>query len=216
MAVSLPCPKCQNPLSIPDSLLGQLVKCPECGSRLRSTPEQTLVVEEPPAEEMVAASTPAPPTPSPTPPTKVCPFCSETIPNDAAYCPFCNEDLRDLDRDEGEPPLGYIRRDVLPHRANIVLLLGVLSSVTVIAACCFQLVGVIGVALGLVAVVMANHDLPKMHRGEMDPAGRENTNLGRIFGIIGMVLNGLMLLLCLGYLGLMIVTELRNQPGGPF
>ena len=62
-----------------------------------------------------------------------------------------------------------------PHRANTVLVLGILSLV------------VCG-PLGFAAWVMGNSDLREMERGLMDPSGRDSTNAGRITGIIGAVI----------------------------
>jgi hypothetical protein len=62
-----------------------------------------------------------------------------------------------------------------PHRATLILVLGILSLI-------------ICAPLGIVAWVMGNSDLKAMTAGEMDPTGRDMTNIGRILGIIGTVL----------------------------
>jgi hypothetical protein len=61
-----------------------------------------------------------------------------------------------------------------PHRATLILVLGILS----IVFCAF---------LGIVAWVMGNADLKEMAAGTMDPSGKDMTNIGRILGIVGTV-----------------------------
>ena len=80
-----------------------------------------------------------------------------------------------------------------PHRATLVLVLGVLGLIL----CQF---------LGIVAWVMGNADLKEMAAGTMDPSGKDMTNIGRILGIIATVLLilgivGFVLLMVLGGLG---------------
>ncbi len=62
-----------------------------------------------------------------------------------------------------------------PHRANTILILGILSLI-------------VCAPLGIFAWIMGNADLKAMEGGTMDPAGRSNTSAGRICGIIGTVL----------------------------
>jgi hypothetical protein len=62
-----------------------------------------------------------------------------------------------------------------PHRATLILVLGILSIV------------VCG-PLGIAAWIMGNADLKEMDAGTMDASGRGNTNAGRICGIIGTIL----------------------------
>jgi len=62
-----------------------------------------------------------------------------------------------------------------PHRATLILVLGILSLV-------------LCAPLGIVAWVMGNGDLKAMDAGAMDPSGRSTTNAGRICGMIGTIL----------------------------
>ena len=63
-----------------------------------------------------------------------------------------------------------------PHRGVMVLVLGILSLVL----SCFP--------LGIAAWIMGKQDLAKMAAGSMDPEGRQMTNIGKILGIISLVL----------------------------
>ena len=79
-----------------------------------------------------------------------------------------------------------------PHRATLILVLGILSLV-------------LCAPLGIAAWVMGNGDLKQIDAGTMDPSGRSTTNAGRICGIIGTILLGLGILsfIALFALGLM-------------
>lgn len=62
-----------------------------------------------------------------------------------------------------------------PHRGTTILTLGIIGFFCGIC--------------GLIALIMGNADLKEMDAGTMDPAGRSNTNTGRICGAIGFGLN---------------------------
>ena len=62
-----------------------------------------------------------------------------------------------------------------PHRATLILVLGILGLV------------VCG-PLGIAAWIMGNGDLKEMDVGTMDPSGRSTTNAGRICGLIATIL----------------------------
>jgi hypothetical protein len=65
---------------------------------------------------------------------------------------------------------------VEPHRGGAILALGILGLV-------------VCVICGIVAWVMGNGDLAKMREGRMDRAGKGMTEVGRILGIITVVLH---------------------------
>ncbi len=83
------------------------------------------------------------------------------------------------------------QQPLAPHRGTLILVLGILSIV-----CCF--------ICGIVAWVMGNNDLKQMAAGRMDPAGRGLTNAGKICGIVGIVVQ--LVLLVLWLLGLGFIT----------
>lgn len=58
-----------------------------------------------------------------------------------------------------------------PHRGTLILVLGILGLV-------------ICGPLGIAAWIMGSGDLKEMDAGNMDPAGRGNTNVGKICGMI--------------------------------
>jgi hypothetical protein len=72
-------------------------------------------------------------------------------------------------------PYPFSARFAKPHRANLVLVFGILGLV-------------VCVIFGIVAWVMGNNDLQEMDAGIMDPSGRDTTKTGRILGMIGSIL----------------------------
>jgi len=80
-----------------------------------------------------------------------------------------------------------------PHRGVVVLVLGILGIVV-----CF--------ICGIIAWVMGNNDLREMNAGLMDPSGRGMTRAGKICGIVGVVINIVVLGMCL--IGLVIMVGL--------
>ena len=61
------------------------------------------------------------------------------------------------------------------HRGTMILIFGIIGIV-----CCLP--------FGIAAWIMGKGDLAKMDAGQMDPAGRSNTNVGRILGMINVAL----------------------------
>ena len=68
-------------------------------------------------------------------------------------------------------------QNLKPHRGTLILILGILG-----IFCC-------GIFTAIPAIIMGSGDLKAMDAGTMDPAGRGNTNAGKICGIIGCVLS---------------------------
>jgi hypothetical protein len=83
-----------------------------------------------------------------------------------------------------------------PHRGQMIMILGILSIV------------VLQIILGPITWIMANGDLKKMDQGIMDPAGRDNTKLGKTCAMVGTVIGlaGLLITLlfcvCLPIIGI--------------
>ncbi len=67
-----------------------------------------------------------------------------------------------------------------PHRGGMVLTLGIVG-----IACCL--------ICGIIAWVMGKNDLREMDAGAMDPAGRGMTQAGKICGMIGVILQCIVL-----------------------
>jgi hypothetical protein len=99
------------------------------------------------------------------------------------------------------------RRDAEPDRGAAVLSLGIISIAIVMLWCAAP----IGAILGLIAWIMGQTDLRKMKRGVMDNNGEGITRAGWICGIIGTLLNGLLTLGCLGFMGAIWYQE-NNRP----
>jgi hypothetical protein len=85
-----------------------------------------------------------------------------------------------------------------PHRATLVLVLGIVGLV-----CCMP--------AGIVAWVLGHQDLRDMSAGVMDPAGRGMTQAGKILGMISVALTvvGCLVWACLVAFGVMAGTHMN-------
>jgi hypothetical protein len=166
MPLIVTCPDaiCRRQLRVPDDLLGQSVKCPRCGKVFTAREE-------------------APPAPRPQPEDEERRPADRPDPPDDLHDDY--EDDYDDDSDRLRRRRRWRRRDYVPHRGTIILVLGILSLVTGF-----------GFILGPIAWVMGNADMREIRAGRMDPEGEGSTNAGRICGIIGTVLGVLSLLCC--------------------
>ncbi len=93
---------------------------------------------------------------------------------------------------------GPLGGNLQAHRASTVLGLGIaalgvvlLDILGLVSPMCCCGASMISIGLAIPALVMANKDLAAMAAGRMDPAGRSNTNGGRICAIIALVISGL-------------------------
>lgn len=207
------CPGCSREVRVPESLKGQVVKCPMCLVQFRADESRAILsdqhrTEPPPFEESVEpdskTAVPAPESP--------CPFCQESVPVDADRCPYCGESLSPLigpsQRRSFRPRL---RRDSEPHRGDTIFLFGLISLISA----CLSLLCCVGifpaVPFGLAAILMANHDLSRMEAGLMDPHGESQTRSGRTLGIIGVVIGIVVLLLWIAFVLLSILAEAAGR-----
>ncbi|MDX2130942.1 MAG: DUF4190 domain-containing protein [Planctomycetota bacterium] len=88
----------------------------------------------------------------------------------------------------GTPPMnpGSMMR---PHRGTLVLVMGILGLV-------------VCVICGILAWMWGKEDLKAIDAGQMDPAGRSLTQVGKILGMVSVILN----LVILGIWVLMMVV----------
>jgi hypothetical protein len=131
-----------------------------------------------------------------------CPSCGQRVPQDARRCRFCGEALvEEDDRPWENRRKGRLRRDCEPHRASLILILGI-----------FSLVGLslppLGLGLGIAAWLMGQGDLRQMRQRLMDPEGKASTRAGMTCGMIGTILNGVV---CLGCGGLLLLRFIHRQ-----
>jgi hypothetical protein len=151
MPIQVACPSCSQELRVPDNLIGEMVKCPKCESTFAAIAEPSAPPERPvdqgPPTGSVRPDQPREGPPLPRPPR-----------------PEVDDDLRDAPR--------RTRRDYVPHRGTLILVLGILS-----------LTG-FHILTGIPAWIMGSNDLKQIRAGIMDPAGESNTNIGRILGMV--------------------------------
>jgi hypothetical protein len=93
----------------------------------------------------------------------------------------------------------------------MILVFGIISIASVILNMCY--IGVlIGLPLGITAWVMGSGDLRKIKKGEMDEEGLGMTQAGWICGIVGTILQSLVLLLCGGFITFLLVSGANSPP----
>jgi hypothetical protein len=162
MPIQISCPSCGRALRVPDTLLGQNVKCPSCEATFDAA------IAGPPSDAIrdpVAAPV------------------RRRDDDEPAARPRPRFDDR-YDDDDDDDDFEYRRRRGAyrsAHRGGAVLTLGILSIVAPLV--CF-----LGGFMGIAAWTMGLNDLRAMREGRMDPDGRGMTKAGMILGIIGTVL----------------------------
>jgi predicted Zn finger-like uncharacterized protein len=166
------CPECRRKLRVPEELLGKQVKCPTCGHTFEA--HLTAMTAPPPEGE---------------PPPRTSPVARRRREDEEEDRPRRRRPREaEDDEDEDEYDRGRRRRrDYQPHRAGLILALGITSLFFA------------HIILGPIAWILGNSDLREMRAGRMDPEGEGSTNAGRICGIIGTAMGALGLLCCVGY-----------------
>ena len=178
MAEIISCPSCQRKLQVPETLAGQDVQCPTCGATFVARVGQAA----PPLSQHHDRGT-APErwqdrgqdAGGPGGYGQPGPY-DEPRPYDDDYRPYADDSYR-RHRD---------RRDLTPHRGAMILCLGVIGLVVFPLLC-------------PIAWIMGNADMKEIRAGRMDPDGEGLTQGGRVCGIIGTVIYGLMTC-CFGFL----------------
>jgi predicted Zn finger-like uncharacterized protein len=163
MPIQISCPSCSRPLRVPDHLLGQLVKCPNCQQQFTAASAQAIR----PAERPKPESEPAP-------------YRSQPVSELGRPMPPRPDDFEDDDDYDDRPRRR--RRHYEPHRGTLILVLGIVSIIIMVN------LG-LGFVTGIPAWVMGNADMKKIKAGVMDPAGAGQTNAGRIMGVVVTILN---------------------------
>jgi hypothetical protein len=175
-----------------------IVECPSCGKKLK-VPDEFI-------GKKVRCSDCNGTFVSGKPPAKAPPRAS-------ASPPERDDDLGE-ESDDDAPLRKRSRSSMEPHRGTLVLILGIAS-----VALPFIGFAIIAFVPGILAWIFGKNDLKKMDEGTMDPEGRSNTNLGKILGLVGMIINGLALLAICAYviivvvfMGLFFSAATKNMP----
>jgi hypothetical protein len=176
MAEIISCPSCQRKLQVPETLEGQDVQCPTCSA--------TFVARISPQA----------------PPRRY----GSDRPAESAGDRWSQREERQPAYDrppepprpwDDRPPPGYggghggyddyarRRGPRTAHRGPTILILGILGLVVLPILC-------------PIAWVMGNADMTEIRAGRMDPEGESMTQAGRVCGIVGTVVYGLILCCC--------------------
>jgi len=173
MADTTQCPSCKRRLEVPETHFGKTVQCPQC--------RNTFVAVDPASVPAAPArvAKPCAPDPEELPPPP---------PARRSDIDWNRRDPRDrparrVDRRYDEDRPGY----VVPHRGGVIITLGILS---------LFICGV-GFVLGIIAWVMGANDMNEIRADRMDRSGEGTTQAGMVCGIVGTILQALLVLFAL-------------------
>jgi predicted Zn finger-like uncharacterized protein len=209
MPIFIACPSCGVKLDVPDDFLGKKVRCASCSTVFEARPDGPTPSLPPPLPRVDVPE----PTPTAELPTAGAVHPQPPPPNREKERPTFVEDDYDDDEDEGEGQGDHshtrrrIRRDQQPHRGGLILGLGIASTAINSIGCCCQILPVIGIPLGVAALILGLADARKMSEGVMDADGRAMTTAGWICGIVGIGLGCLAMLMCVASIGFNIVGQ---------
>jgi hypothetical protein len=210
MPETIRCVHCDAPLRLPEQFIGKEVRCPSCRR----------------------AFTARLPATSPAPPSRPEPETEHDEERPSARKPRDADDRpsRRRPRDDGEEDEDYPRsrrprvrrpgrRYSKGDRSGVILALGIISVVFVLISCIGAVVvyivpiGIVGLGTGIAAWLMGRKDLEDIRNGERDPSGEGMTNAGFICGIIGALVNGLIVLIQCGIIALVAVVFMAAAAG---
>ena len=176
MPIQLPCPSCQRQLRVPENLIGKMVQCPSCQTSFEANDGPA-----PARQDSLRAE----------PPARRRDDRYEAYREEPRVRRFSRSDRDDDDDyDDDRPRRRRRRANYDPHRGIMILVFGILSW----AVC---------PVFGLVAWILGHHDLKEMRAGRMDPEGESLTNIGRILGLIHVILASVAIALYCGFFILM-------------
>ena len=217
MPAIIACPLCGGKLRVPDALRGHRVRCPACQHTFESPAELGPPVAAPRAPQdlpldLTLGEPSFPPASSDVTPGLIGAIELERSGDDPAPPEPAQQQPRRasarLDRDMPDIRRLGPRRDSEPDRGAAVLALGIISLVLIFIWCTAP----VGAILGFVAWIMGQKDLRKMKSGQMDDRNRGLTQAGWICGILGTILNGLIMLSCGIFIGSIWYSEISRLP----
>jgi predicted Zn finger-like uncharacterized protein len=195
MTSTTTCPSCQRPLRVPDSLLGQNVKCPACGTTFASALEQPHPTPAQRREEPPTADAPLP--------HQTMAARREEEERRPARCEEDRPRRRARDEEDEDDYDERPRRRRQRHdrgtddRSTVILVLGICAWV------------VFPLPFGPIAWFMGNNALREIRAGRMNREGQSNVNIGRILGMISTILFLLVVLGCGAIVMIGILASLK-------
>jgi hypothetical protein len=173
-----------------EGVIGQRVRCIACQEHFLADPN---VKPPPPPPRRPPAAPPGVGDDELAPDGRpFCPGCGRRVNWDWIVCYHCGEQF-DFDPDPRRRERGFYkrpRRDCISHRGALLANLGNITlGVGALSLCLLGVGAVVTVPLGISTIVMASGDLNLMRSGQMDPAGKAQTENGRNAAVIGLALS---------------------------
>ncbi len=180
-----------------EGVIGHSVRCMACQGRFVADPNVKPPPPPPRRTKPPPETVPLQQTDEEGPATDnrpFCPGCGRRVNWDWLVCYHCGEPFDfDPDADPRRRERALLqrpRRDSIRHRGTLIANLGNLTlGVGALSLCLLGVGAVITLPMGITTIVMANGDLNLMRTGQMDPAGKMQTENGRNAAVIGLALS---------------------------
>jgi len=219
MPETIRCTHCDVPLKLPEQFIGKDVRCPSCQKAFTarlpaSAPPARSEPDDEQDEERQSVRKPR---------DDERPSRRQPRDDDEDERPSRRRSRDDGEDDEDYPRRRRPRRSGRSYtkgdRGGVIMALGIISVVFVLISCVAAAifgiipVGIVGLGTGIAAWVMGRKDLAEIRSGERDPNGEGMTNAGWICGIIGTLVNGLIVLIQCGILAVVAALFLAAAGG---
>jgi hypothetical protein len=225
MPETIRCLHCDVPLRLPEHFIGKEVRCPSCQkaftARLPATAPapRTKPEPEPERDEDRPSARKRPPDEDDRP-SRRRPRDDDDDDRPSRREPRDDDDDDDYPRSRrpryDRPSRSYAKGD----RGGVIMALGIISLVFVLVSCVGAAIvgivpiGVVGIGTGVAAWLLGRKDLAEIRNGERDPSGQGMVNAGWICGIIGTIINGIIVLIQCGFIALIAALFLAAAAGG--
>jgi hypothetical protein len=225
MPETIRCLHCDVPLRLPEQFIGKEVRCPTCQKAFTARLPATAPRSRPEPEQERDEDRPSARKRSPDDDDDR-PSRRRSRDEDDDDRPSRRQQREDDDDDEdyprsrrpryGRSARSYSKGD----RGGVILALGIISLVFVLVSCVGVAivgvvpVGIVGIGTGIAAWLLGRKDLVEIQNGERDPSGQGMVNAGWICGIIGTIINGIIVLIQCGVIAFIAVLFMAAAAGG--
>jgi len=189
MPIEFRCEHCDKLMRTPDDSGGKKGRCPHCKETTQIPVQSTAGLNQPVVEK------PVPPVGGPGMGSGV---GGPGVGGPGAY-------------QASAAPSGFAGTgsysNLTPHKGQLVLILGIISTVlSVIGVCCCPF-GLGALGCGIPAIILGSTDMKGMSQGIIDPSGKGQSQTGMILGIVGVAISALRLVAGIGLSALSMLSQ---------